>query len=422
MKQGLFSASELTVNHTVPTTPRCGLCGLNKTCKAPHMKPTGRGKRKILIVGEAPGKTEDEYINPETGRKGKQFIGKSGYYLRDTLEEYGLNMERDCWVTNALICRPPDNKLPTKEKQRKDIIQACRPNLIKTIKKYKPKIIILLGGVACKSLIPYIWKDNIGKVGRWGSWQIPSQVLNAWVCPTFHPSYLLRSPGPGVELKFEQDIQSAAKLKNRPWKQIPNWQNDIECIYQPSKAAKAIRELQRQAEKKKLPIAADYEATCLKPEYEGAEIVSCSLSIGSWTIAYPWAGAVIEATSNMWQSGAKKIASNLKFEDRWTHFFLKHKIRNWYLDTMIAAHVLDNREGITSVKFQSFVLCGVKSYDDHIENYRNSKNKKNLNRIKELDLKDLLIYNGMDSKVEWEVGKRQIKLLKKQKITLCKNI
>lgn len=418
VKQKLFSASEIRVKQSVPTVSRCGLCKLNKGCLAPHMKPTGKGKRKILVVGEAPGKDEDKYINPKTKQKGKQFIGKTGQFARDVFDDFGIDMDRDCTNTNAVICRPPGNKLPEKESRKNQIIQACRPNLIKTIKTFEPEIIILLGGIACKSLIPYIWKDDIGKVGRWGSWQIPSQVINAWVCPTFHPSFVCRSKGPTIEQKFEQDIKQAEKLCGRPWKNVPDWPSEIECIYRPSKAAKAIREIQKKAFVESVPLAADYEATCLKPEYEGAQILSCSISMGSWTISYPWIGEAIEATSEMWKSKLRKIASNLKFEDRWTRYFLGHPVRNWYLDTMITAHTLDNRDNITGVKFQSFVLCGVKSYDEHIEPYRKQVGKSHLNRMKELSMKDILQYCGMDSKVEWEVGIRQLKELKKQAIKI----
>lgn len=418
VKQGFFSASDLRIKQTIPMTPRCGLCGLYKNCNAPHMKPTGLGRRKILVVGEAPGRTEDEYIDPQTGQKGKQFIGKVGLYLRDVFEEAGIDMDRDCRITNALICRPPGNKLPDNERRKRELIECCLPNLIKTIKQFQPEIIIPCGATACRSLLPYLWKEPIGKITRWVSWQIPSQVINTWICPTFHPSYVLRNSGPSTELKFEQDIRRAVKLRNKPWKQVPNWQSEIECIYRPSKAAKTIREMTRKALQKKIPIAADYETTCLKPEYERAEIISCSLSMGSWTIAYPWISEAIDATSEMWKSNTRKIASNLKFEDRWTRFFLGHPIRNWYLDTMIAAHILDNRKDITSVKFQSFVLCGLKAYDEHIESYRNQVGKSHLNRMKELNLKDLLIYNGIDSKVEWEVGIRQLKALRRQKINI----
>lgn len=368
------------------------------------MQPYGEGCRRILLVGEAPGKNEDE--------QGRPFIGEAGQYLRETLYDAGLDeVDRDCKITNALICRPKDNKLPS---DPKPLLEACRPNLMKTIKDFQPHVIILLGGTACKSLLPVLWKDDIGQVGIWGSWRIPSQEINAWVCPTFHPAYLLRNPGPVIELKFKEDIKNALKLKGRPWKEVPDYASYVKCIFRPSEAAADIRKIVSDAECNNVPIAVDYETTCLKPEYEGAEIICCSMSNGRQTIAYPWAGEAIEATSQAWRSPVRKIASNLKFEDRWTRYFLKHGITHWYWDTMLAAHILDNREGICSVKFQAFVLLGLKSHNDHIEPLLDCKGTKHINRIRELDMKDLLVYNGMDALVEWLVAKKQIQLMKRR--------
>jgi len=414
MKHGFFTAEQVTVTRKADSMiPRCGQCGLYKTCKAPRMLPTGQGKKKILIIGEAPGRQEDEYVDPDTKQRGKQFIGESGQYLRDILTEFGLEPDEDCWWDNSLRCRPPGNKLPS---NLMPMIEACRPNLLRTIKGLSPNVVILLGGTACKSLIPHLWKDEVGQAGTWGSWRIPSQVINAWVCPTFHPAYLIRQPGPTLEMKFRQDLERAIKLKKKPWDIVPDWLNDLERIFRPSEAAKSIREMIRQAERKSVPIAADYETNCLKPEYAGAEIICCSMSIGSWTIAYPWAGEAIDATSEMWRSVPGKVASNMKFEDRWTRYFLRHPVRNWYWDTMIAAHVLDNRDGITSVKFQAFVQCGVKCWDEHVDKYLESGKSKHLNRIRELDLRDLLRYCGMDSRTEWEVCKRQVRQMERQNI------
>lgn len=413
MKRGFFSLSQLSHTSRVQSViPRCGQCGLYRTCQAPKMAPTGQGRKKILILGEAPGKTEDEYVDKRTGQKGKQFIGESGEYLRDTLEQFGINPDRDCWFDNSLRCRPPGNKLPSNPVP---LIEACRPNILKTIRELSPNVIILLGATACKSLIPVLWKDEVGQAGTWGSWRIPSQVANAWVCPTFHPAYLIRQPGPTLELKFRQDIEAAVKLRSKPWKIVPDYPSQVEIIYRPSEASKAIREMVRKAIRQEVPIAADYETNCLKPEYEGADIVSCSMSMGSWTISYPWAGEAIESTSWMWQQPVRKIASNLKFEDRWTRYFLRHPIRAWYWDTMIAAHLLDNRDKVTSVKFQAFVLLGVKAWNEHIEPYLESKGANHLNRIRELDMKELLLYGGLDSLLEWLVAKKQVRLMERMK-------
>ena len=417
MRKGFFSQSQLSSTAAArASTPRCGLCGLYRTCRAPRMEPFGEGRKRILLVGEAPGKTEDEWVDEETGRKGRQFIGDSGQYLRNALDDVGIDMDEDCVVTNSLICRPPGNKLPKKSERLKQILTACRPNLMATIKAVNPDVIILLGGTACKSLLPILWKNDIGKVGTWGSWTIPSQVLNAWVCPTFHPSFMLRQPGPTLEMKFQEDLRRAVALRGKPWKTVPNYLDQVDRIYKPREASLAIRKLVQDALKRNVPIAFDYEANCVKPEYPGAEIVSCSMSNGEMTIAYPWVGDAIAKTDEVLRlKTVRKIASNLKYEDRWTRFFLKHPVEGWYWDTMVAAHILDNREDITSVKFQAFILLGVKAWDEHIKTYLSTKGVHHLNRIKELPIQELLLYNGMDSLIEWLVARKQTKMIERMK-------
>jgi hypothetical protein len=215
-------------------------------------------------------------------------------------------------------------------------------------------------------------------------------------------------------LKFRQDLERAIRFDSKPWKVVPNYQNDIECIYHPSKVRVAIQKLIQDALHLDVPIAFDYEANCLKPEYPGAEIISCSMSNGQWTIAYPWVGDAVLVTDEVLRNPKiRKIASNLKYEERWTHHFLKHPVAGWYWDTMVAAHVLDNRESITSVKFQAFVLLGMKAWNEHIEPYMKVKGPEHLNRIKELPIRELLLYNGLDSLVEWLVAKKQIRLMER---------
>ena len=163
-------------------------------------------------------------------------------------------------------------------------------------------------------------------------------------------------------------------------------------------------------------VAFDYEANCLKPEGEGTELVSCSICWrGRRTISYPWQGEAIEATDEMTRSSMPKIASNLKIEDRWTRVKLGHKVRNWYWDTMVAAHILDNTPGVTGLKFQAFVNLGQESYNTHIKPFLKAKKGSRFNRIKELDLNDLLLYGGLDSYCEYWVGIKQIKLMEKRK-------
>src|ERR1019366_6190445 len=177
--KGFYTPSSLVSKTSIPLLPQCGVCGLYKTCKSPKMKVDGRGRKKILLLGEAPGKNEDD--------KGVPFIGESGQLLERVLKRVGIDMREDCWITNSNICRPPDNRTPTDKE-----IDYCRPNLINTIKELNPNIIIPLGGIAIQSLIGWTWKESVGKVNHWLGCKIPNQRPNCWICPNWHPSYVSR--------------------------------------------------------------------------------------------------------------------------------------------------------------------------------------------------------------------------------------
>jgi uracil-DNA glycosylase family 4 len=394
VKQGFFNLSELAVSNTASTLPRCGLCGLSHGCKTPRMKPTGKGKRGVLVVAESPGSHEDE--------RGVQLIGEAGQVLRRILKSIKVDLDRDCWKTNAVICHPKDNKTPA------DIqITACRPHLLATIKKYKPHTIILLGMTAVKSLTPVVWKDSVGSgLTKWVGWNIPSQKINAWICPTYHPSYLLRTKNDLLENMVQKHLKAAFRYTKRPWENVPDYKEKIEIITRPSKAAAAIREMIGRGE----CVVPDFETNCVKPEEPESEIICCSLcQSGKRTISYPWSGEAIDATIELLKSPLPKVGANIKFEDRWSRRKLGFGVRGWYWDTMLASHVLDNRSGITSVKFQSFVRLGVEGYDAHIKPYLKSKGRERINRIKELPIVDVLLYCGMDSEVEWSIFRSQQK-------------
>jgi uracil-DNA glycosylase family 4 len=358
------------------------------------MPVTGDGEKKILVVAEAPGKEED--------KRGIQLIGDAGKTLRRIMSRIGLDLDEDCWKTNAVICRPPHNETPDINK-----IEACRPNLLKTIKELKPRVVILLGNVAVKSLIGYAWKEDTGPLNYWVGWRIPYQRFKTWICPSYHPSFILRGKDDVAELFLERHLRKAVSCAKSPPPVYPDPKEAIEIIMEPKKAARIIDKMQRTQGGY---AAFDYEANTLKPENPKSKIVSCSICWnGKRTIAYPWHGEAIEATGDFLKSPKfGKIASNLKFEERWTRAKFGHPVKNWAWDTMIAAHVMDNRKGITGLKFQSFVNFGFESYDDHIKPLLAAPAHK-LNRIDEINLKDLLLYNGLDSLLEYRLFRKQTK-------------
>jgi len=367
------------------------------------MEVGGKGRKGILVVGEAPGKNED-YQN-------KPFVGESGQMVQAALARCGIDFRRDCWITNSIICRPAKNALPEKA------IDYCRPNLIRTIKELKPKVIILLGAASVKSLIGWLWKEDVGSLHRWLGWKIPVQRINAYVCPTWHPQALMYASGKGnggkasplMQMLWEGHLHAACALTERPWKEMPNYASKVIVELDHQRAASRIQKLISHSAAQ---IAIDYETTCLKPDGKDAQIYSCALSNGRETIAFPWHGDAIEATKQIILSNAPKIASNQKFEERWTLKEFGHPVNNWLIDTMLAAHVLDNRSGITSIKFQAFALLGAESWNDEIDPYLKSIGGGNsVNKIRQAPLNKLLLYNGLDALLEWEVAQIQMKQL-----------
>jgi len=361
------------------------------------MPVTGKGRKGILIVAEAPGKNED--------REGVQLIGDAGQELRKHLNDLGCDLDRDCWKTNAVICRPPENVI-------KDVyVDCCRPNLFNTIKKLQPETVILLGMKAVKSFLLPIWGGSVDadSLGQWVGWCIPLHKPNVWCCPTWHPSYLLRVQQPALTLWFRKHLEQALSKRGRPWDEVPNYMEQIRIEESDVQASKMIRMMAEKAGDN-TPIAFDYETDRLKPDHPEAELVSCAICWqGRRTLAFPWTPKTAEAVSEVLRSTAPKIGANIKFEQRWTKTILGHNVRNWVWDCMQASHVLDCRPAITSVKFQAFVRLGQPLWSSKVDDFLKASYGNSRNKIRQVKLYDLLKYNGMDALMEYLVGMDQMR-------------
>lgn len=373
----------------------CESCGLYKDCLSPKMKPTGEGKKNILIIAEAPGRNED--------RKGIQLIGEAGRKLRQILNEIDIDLDKDCIKTNAIICRPLENETPNNKQ-----INACRKNLINTIEKYKPEKIITLGSTALKSLIGE--RLSILKIGKWTGHQIPDQFYKTWVYPTYHPSYLIRNPDDkALHNLFKNHLQNAINHDEEfnDYSDDKSYVGIIESSYAAQIFIGGI-----------LPgstIAIDIETTGLKPHREGHFIKTIAIAINEYkSIAFPLfgdRGFRIVLKKLLRNEKIKKIAHGLKFESSWFKNYLKTETKSWYWDTMIAAHIIDNRGGITGLKDQVYFNFGIDNYNDKVESYLKSDKKgaNEFNKIDECDLDELLLYNGFDSLYTYRLYKKQIK-------------
>ena len=116
----------------------CPLCKLSRTRKT-SVPGEGQLSAKIMFIGEAPGKNEDE--------QGRPFVGAAGKILDDLLNKAGIDRAQ-VFITNVVKCRPPYNRVPEEDEQT-----ACRPYLNRQIALIKPKIICILGSTAYSSIL-----------------------------------------------------------------------------------------------------------------------------------------------------------------------------------------------------------------------------------------------------------------------------
>ena len=101
----------------------------------------------------------------------------------------GLSRAESAYITNVLFWRPPGNRTPTP-----DEIGACLPFVERHIELVDPAVIVLVGGIAAKTMLAR--SEGITKLrGQWHSYETPRMSHPVPIIATFHPAYLLRSPG-----------------------------------------------------------------------------------------------------------------------------------------------------------------------------------------------------------------------------------
>lgn len=169
----------------------CTACGLHKT-RIQTVFADGNPATGLMFVGEAPGADEDE--------QGKPFVGRAGQLLTKMIEAIGFRRE-DVYIVNVLKCRPPKNRDPLP-----DEVAACEGFLKRQIAVAKPVIICALGAHAAHTLLRE--ETPIGRMrGRIYDYEgVP-------LLATYHPSFLLRSPGHKKEAW--EDLQ---KLRDEYWR------------------------------------------------------------------------------------------------------------------------------------------------------------------------------------------------------------
>jgi len=172
----LFAADPLrqlaTIEALVPVIDACRKCGLGSS-RLHSVPGEGDARAGLVVVGEAPGATEDE--------TGRPFVGRAGKLLDDILKAIGFRRE-EVFICNVLKCRPPENRDPEPLE-----VAACSPYLHRQLELLGPRVILAMGRPAAHALLGVNASlgELRGKMHRYRG--IPLIV-------TYHPAALLRNP------------------------------------------------------------------------------------------------------------------------------------------------------------------------------------------------------------------------------------
>jgi DNA polymerase len=170
----------------------CTRCGLHRE-RTQAVFARGDGSAGVCFVGEGPGADEDA--------QGYPFVGAAGQLLDRMIVAMGLSRD-EVYVCNVVKCRPPKNRKP-----EPDEMAACKPFLEEQLELIQPQVMVALGATAVQGLLGT--SEGITRLrGKWKLYRGRIPVM-----PTFHPAYLLRTPG--AKREVWEDLQAVLRQMGR---------------------------------------------------------------------------------------------------------------------------------------------------------------------------------------------------------------
>lgn len=399
---GFFSDDEIPVNHSI-NAPTCASCGLSGKCNWPKSKPYGEGKKHIYIIKSSPSQEEDQ-------NKG-HWDGGDNDVLLDLFKKKKIDVHSDCIVDYAVRCYS-DKEISHRQ------IEACHGRVWDDVRKAQPKVVLLFGTEALQSFLHNRWLKGNEGIATWRGFVIPDRMHKAWVLPTYDLSFVnsIKKKQPVIKTLLKQDVDAVLSHLDIDFVEYRNEWDCIKYLFTEEQQIQWFKQVCDKAANEKVLLSFDYESTGLKPHAPEHRIACCSMCVNEdEAVVFPFP---LSDKAMRWfkriltHANIDKSAHNMKFEDTWTRVLLGTQVAPWKLCTMIASHVIDNRPGITGLKFQSAVNFGLMSYDEDISPYLkglDEKNSNSLNRVLEAPRAKLLQYCGIDSLVQYRLAIKQMR-------------
>jgi uracil-DNA glycosylase family 4 len=383
----------------------CSVCphDKNEDLRSPKMKPSGPKDAQLYLLGGSPSKEEDEDNNHWTDKVGDVIYSKFG-------NAFMKSEVRSNFITQ---CRGPQTTVE---------IECCRNRIVADIEAVKPLIIVGIGDE------PFYWVTGVEKGGilphRGSLFVVKVGKHVCYYLPLLYPNFVFKKRSYNkseFELTMEHDIARVKKLLSTNWlhENPPKfhegpYDKGVEIITgnEPGDLQRLEAALTKLAKLRES--ALDVEASGLRP-FMQVDPLMLTAAVGDFdhVVAFPldhpegWGSNV--QRHKAWglfitylMNSGKKSCHNLAMEMEWMAYFMDHKvlrITEWD-DTMSMAHTFDERPGTKGLGIQTLINFGFDlKKQSHID----------VTREKwwlEYALKDILRYNGMDTK--WTDALRRV--------------
>lgn len=362
----------------------CEECPLREVGR--YVPSIGPQETKLAFVGEAPGVQE--------ARNGIPFSGPSGQLLDTVLRHHNIKRE-EVFLSNACLCRPPDNATPPKS-----AIEACRPRLVAELESHNVDTAILLGNSAAESLLRKTGVTKL-RVGPGKTGIVPGVRF----IPTLHPAAALRQADlfPYIVTDIGK-IGLTHELWTKPTVTVADTELDalgfLEQLSKRSSDFQADPSNQGRAAKLVIDIEVDVEKDIAfdHPNQYGMLCVGIGYAKGKVLVLGENAMASQQVRDRLGVLLRSVLigGQNLKF-DLAGLYGLLGALEGWF-DTMLASYVFDERPGVHSLDYQGIEYLGTPDWKRELDKYKQTGQGYGV-----IPRHILYAYNGNDVSVTWDL-------------------
>jgi uracil-DNA glycosylase family 4 len=357
----------------------CTMCPLHEYTSRVCVMGDGPRTSKVMLIGEAPGYNEEQ--------SGRVFSGAAGKELDKMLYRAGLD-RKDLYVTNAVKCRPPENRTPERWEAKicSDVYVA------REIDALDPTHILLLGNAALTAVAK---KSGITK-HRGVRLEVKGQPQYRTIMAAFHPAYALRNPG--VYPVLQEDIRRFARAIQGEFKVVPvktrmvTGFKGLRRLISLLEALPPKSVISYDTEDRYRPWHPEWSITCLGLTWDGQNAFVIPLYHPDSPFRRVWLKLLQHMREVLTRKDFILVAQSGKHDNvqlAGAKIFIEHEF-----DVMLAAHLIDENRP-KNLGFLAQTYLGADVYKGMVELKPEA--------ILQSDLRKLCEYNGYDVGYTWQL-------------------